>query len=143
MRQYRVLENNMKNKNTIYKLNNYQKITFFSFFASTGTIVCCALPALLVALGAGASLSSFLGAFPEIIWISQYKDFVFLFAFIFILFAGIAQLKARNFPCPANKELAYKCNKSRKISLYVYLFSVMLLSIGFIITFIFPMLTKG
>ena len=95
MRQYRVLENNMKNKNTIDKLNNYQKITFFSFFASTGTIVCCALPALLVTLGAGASLSFFLGAFPEIILISQYKDFVFLFAFIFILFAGIAQLKAR------------------------------------------------
>ena len=141
MKQLKVLEINMKNNDSIQVLNNYQKINFFSLFASSGTIICCALPSLLVA--AGASLSSFLGAFPEIILISQYKEYVFLFAFISIIFAGIVQRKARNLPCPTNQQLAEQCKRSRKLSFYIYLFSVILLSTGFIFTFILPMLLRG
>ena len=133
----------MKNNDSIQVLNNYQKINFFSLFASSGTIICCALPSLLVAVGAGASLSSFLGAFPEIILISKYKEYVFLFAFISIIFAGIVQWKARNLPCPANQQLAEQCKRSRKLSFYIYLFSVILLTTGFIFTFILPMLLRG
>ena len=142
MEPSKVLEINMKNNDSIQVLNNYQKINFFSLFASSGTIICCALPSLLVAVGAGASLSSFLGAFPEIIWISQYKEYVFLFAFISIIFAGIVQWKARNLPCPANQQLAEQCKRSRKLSFYIYLFSAILLSTGFIFTFILPMLLR-
>tara|TARA_X000000368_G_C22889568_1_gene648977 strand:+ start:117 stop:560 length:444 start_codon:yes stop_codon:yes gene_type:complete len=143
MKQLKVLEINMKNNDSIQVLNNYQKINFFSLFASSGTIICCALPSLLVAVGAGASLSSFLGAFPEIILISQYKEYVFLFAFISIIFAGIVQWKARNLPCPTNQKLAEHCKRSRKLSFYIYLLSVMLLSTGFVFTFILPMLLRG
>ena len=143
MKQLKVLEINMKNNDSIQVLNNYQKINFFSLFASSGTITCCALPSLLVAVGAVASLSSFLGAFPEIILISQYKEYVFLFAFISIIFAGIVQWKARNLPCPTNQKLAEQCKRSRKLSFYIYLFSVILLSTGFIFTFILPMLLRG
>ena len=143
MKQLKVLEINMKNNDSIQVLNKYQKINFFSLFASSGTIICCALPSLLVAVGAGASLSSFLGAFPEIIWISQYKEYVFLFAFISIIFAGIVQWKARNLPCPTNQKLAEQCKRSRKLSFYIYLFSAILLSTGFIFTFILPILLRG
>ena len=38
-----------------------------SLFASSGTLVCCALPALLVALGAGAALSSLVSVFPQVV----------------------------------------------------------------------------
>lgn len=37
-----------------------------SLFASSSTLVCCALPALLVALGAGAALSSLVLAFSTV-----------------------------------------------------------------------------
>ena len=40
-----------------------------ALFASTGTLVCCALPAVLVALGAGAALSSLVAVFPQIVWL--------------------------------------------------------------------------
>tara|TARA_B100001059_G_scaffold58535_1_gene53818 strand:- start:324 stop:752 length:429 start_codon:yes stop_codon:yes gene_type:complete len=138
-----MLEKNMKNNDSIHVLNNYKKINFFSLFASSGTIICCALPSLLVTVGAGASLSSFLGAFPEIIWISQYKEYVFLFAFILITIAGIVQWKARNLPCPINQQLAEQCKRSRRLSFYIYLFSIILFSIGFTFTFILPMFLKG
>ena len=33
------------------------RLTWFSIFTSASTLLCCALPALLVALGAGAALA--------------------------------------------------------------------------------------
>jgi len=48
-----------------------------SLFASGGTLVCCALPALLVALGAGAVLSSLVAVLPQIVWLSEHKAAVF------------------------------------------------------------------
>ena len=45
-----------------------------SLFASSSTLVCCALPALLVALGAGAALSSLVSVFPQVVWLSEHKE---------------------------------------------------------------------
>ena len=39
---------------------------YLSLFASSGTIICCALPALLVSIGAGAALSSLFSIFPQL-----------------------------------------------------------------------------
>ena len=44
-----------------------------SLFASAGTLVCCALPALFVTLGAGAALAGLVGEFPQLVWLSTYK----------------------------------------------------------------------
>ena len=63
---------------------NDAKTPFFSslltLFASSSTLICCAIPALLVALGAGAVLSTFVSIFPGIVWVSQHKIEVFAFA---------------------------------------------------------------
>jgi len=48
-----------------------------SLFTSMGTLVCCALPALLLTLGMGATLAGFIGAVPWIPWVSDYKAYVF------------------------------------------------------------------
>ena len=45
-----------------------------SLFASSSTLVCCALPALLVAVGAGAALSSLVSAVPQLVWLSEHKE---------------------------------------------------------------------
>jgi hypothetical protein len=59
-----------------------------ALFASSGTLVCCALPALLVAVGAGAALSSLVSAVPQLVWISEHKLGVFSFAAVMLAFAG-------------------------------------------------------
>jgi hypothetical protein len=48
-----------------------------SLFTSGGTLICCALPALLVAVGAGAALSSLVSVFPQLVWLSEHKVWVF------------------------------------------------------------------
>ena len=55
--------------------NNLYKQTIaptLSLFSSVGTLLCCALPALLVTLGMGAALAGFVSAVPWITAISDY-----------------------------------------------------------------------
>ena len=63
--------------------NNIYRQTIFpilTLFTSVGTLLCCALPALLVTLGAGAALAGFISVAPWITAISKYKVVVFVVA---------------------------------------------------------------
>ena len=45
--------------------------------AVVGTLVCCALPIVLVALGAGSVMASLVASAPWLVTLSQYKVWVF------------------------------------------------------------------
>ena len=67
--------------------NNIYRQTIFpilTLFTSVGTLLCCALPALLVTLGAGAALAGFISVAPWITVISKYKVVVFVIAGILL-----------------------------------------------------------
>ena len=67
---------------------NDKTTNFLSLFASSSTLICCALPAIFVAIGAGASFASLITVFPFLIVLSQYKIYITLFALVMILIAG-------------------------------------------------------
>ena len=50
---------------------------FLSLFTSFGTLLCCALPSLLVLLGLGSTVASFLSAVPWLVNLSRQKTWVF------------------------------------------------------------------
>ena len=52
-------------------------LSVFALFGSLGTLVCCALPALFVTLGFGATFASLIGTFPQLTWLSAHKGWVF------------------------------------------------------------------
>src|SRR5437773_12188191 len=52
-------------------------LSYFSLFTSVGTLLCCALPSLLVLLGLGATVASFLSAAPWLVALSHHKRVVF------------------------------------------------------------------
>ncbi|MDC3261780.1 hypothetical protein OAU76_01285 [bacterium] len=112
--------------------------SFFSLFASTSTLVCCALPALFVSLGAGASFASLIGVFPFLIVLSQYKIAISLFALAMIIVAGVVNYKTARMPCPADPELGRACLKTRQRSQRVYLFSTAIFVFASIFTYIVP-----
>lgn len=114
-------------------------INYLSLFFSSGTVLCCALPSLLVAIGAGAALSSLISIFPQLVILSVYKIPIFLGAFMMLLFSGILQYQAIKLPCPADKNLAELCKRSRKVSLIVYFLSVGIFIIGLLFAFILPL----
>lgn len=111
-----------------------------SLFASSSTLICCALPALLVALGAGAALSGLVGAFPQIVWLSEHKIGLFTFAGFMLAASGALQWFNRNAPCPIDPTLRDACLRTRKVSLKVYWLSVGIYLVGGFFAFVLPWL---
>lgn len=103
---------------------------FLSLFTSTGTLICCALPALLVSLGAGAVMAGLIEAVPQITWLGRNKELVFGIAGVMLAVSGLWQWHARNLPCPADRAKAAACARARKISWIVWGLSVAFLAIG-------------
>ena len=113
-----------------------------TLFASSSTLICCAIPALLVTLGAGATLSTFISIFPKIVWISESKIEVFTFAGVMLTISGYMQWRGRLAPCPVDLVLRNACIKTRKASLIIYSFSLLLYLTGGWFAFIQPLISS-
>ncbi|MGE3479726.1 MAG: hypothetical protein AB7G80_09685 [Dongiaceae bacterium] len=107
-----------------------------NLFTSSATLVCCALPALLVTVGAGTVLIGLVSAVPGLVWLSQYKQTVFAVAGLLLLLSGFSLWRARSAPCPADPLQAHACRKMRRLSTVLYGISVSVYIIGFFFAFI-------
>jgi|SRR6476661_298585 len=63
--------------NGIASKNASALLSYFSLFSSVGTLLCCALPSLLVLAGLGASVASTLSALPSLVSLSRHKPWTF------------------------------------------------------------------
>jgi uncharacterized iron-regulated membrane protein len=115
-----------------------KRANILSLFTSGSTLICCALPATLVAIGSAATLASLVSNFPQLIWISEHKAVVFGLAGAMLVIAGYLQWRARNSPCPADPALVAVCAKTRKNALRVYWLSVAIFAIGAFFAFVAP-----
>ena len=111
-----------------------------SLFATSGTLVCCAIPALLVALGAGAALSSLVAVFPQVVWLSEHKEPVFIVAGLMLAGSGVLQWRNRSAPCPADPALRDACMRTRKNAVRIYSVSVVCFLLGGWFAFVQPWL---
>lgn len=109
-----------------------------SLFTSGGTLVCCALPALLVGIGAGAAMSSLVSNVPQLVWFSEHKVGVFSFAALILMISGVMQWRAKSLPCPADPALAATCLATRKNAFNVYVASVLIFLTGGFFAFVAP-----
>jgi mercuric ion transport protein len=57
---------------------------YLSLFTSFGTLLCCALPSILVLVGLGATVASVLSSVPWLVTISRHKDWVFAISGVLI-----------------------------------------------------------
>lgn len=114
-----------------------------SLFASSSTLVCCALPALLVALGAGAALSSLISVFPQLVWLSEHKVGLFVFAGLAMAGNGFLQWRNRSAPCPSDPALRQACMKTRQTAGKLFLFSLGVYAVGAWFAFVQPWLAEA
>jgi hypothetical protein len=101
-----------------------------ALFASSATLVCCALPAALVALGAGAVMAGLVSAVPQLIWLGQHKALVFGFAGALLALAGAWQWWARSLPCPIEPRAAAACMAARRWGWRIWFVAVGIYLIG-------------
>lgn len=85
-----------------------------ALFASVSTLLCCALPALLVTIGAGAVMAGLVANVPGYIWLSMHKLELFAIAGVFLGCAALARWASRNAPCPTDPKQARACTRMRK-----------------------------
>jgi hypothetical protein len=85
-----------------------------ALFASLGTLLCCALPALLIAIGAGAVMAGLAANVPGLVWLTAHKGALFDVAGALIAAAAGAKWLSRNAPCPADPAAARACAAMRR-----------------------------
>lgn len=101
-----------------------------SLFASTSTLLCCALPALLVTIGAGAVMAGLASNVPGYIWLTEHKVGLFLASGFMLALAAIMRWRSRNAPCPIDPDQAQACQRIRRVSGIILYGSVVILLIG-------------
>jgi hypothetical protein len=116
---------------------------WLSLAASGGTVLCCALPALLVSLGLGAALAGLVSAAPALVWVSEYKGPVFAVAAGLLAAAGALQWRLRTAPCPIDPVLRQACLRTRRWSRWVWLVAVVLFCLGALFAFVAPLWMGG
>ena len=115
-------------------------VAFGTLLASSATLVCCVLPAVLVSLGAGAVLVGLVSAFPQLVWLSEHKGWVFGIAGVLLLAAGAMIWHARSLPCPVDPVAARSCTRLRRVSAVLYWFALGSYVLGGTFAFVLPRL---
>lgn len=105
-------------------------LTWVALFTSSGALICCALPILLVTLGMGATVAALTSSFPLLITLSKYKVWVFAFSGIMLSLAGWFLFRPGRF-CPADPELGALCRKTEKWNKRIYWASISIWGVGF------------
>ena len=107
--------------------------TLLALFTSFGTLVCCALPSLLVFLGLGATVASSLSSLPFLVTLSQHKAWVFVTSGLLVGFNLVyvyrlaPRLRAAGDVCAVD----HACERASRLSRVVLWLSVLIYLAGF------------
>ncbi len=110
-------------------------LSYLALFTSVGTLLCCALPSLLVLFGLGATVASFLSAIPWLVTLSRHKHWVFvvsgilIFGNILYVYMLAPRLQAQSIGCSLDDPRA--CVTASRFSRYVFWISAAVFGIGF------------
>ena len=107
-----------------------------SLFTSLSTLICCALPALLVTIGLGAALAGLISIAPWLTVISEYKMALFAVAGVTLCLSTWLQWQARKLPCPIQPNKAKACQRMRRISWWILGSAWLLYAVGFFFAFL-------
>jgi hypothetical protein len=108
---------------------------YLSLFTSVGTLLCCALPALFVLLGLGATVASVVSSAPWLITLSRHKNWTFTIAGLlivanfFYVFRIAPKLRAGSQACPTDQPSA--CGSASHVSRWILWVSAGIYLVGF------------
>jgi mercuric ion transport protein len=122
-------------------------LSYLSLFTSFGTLLCCALPSLLVLVGLGATVASFLSAAPWLVTVSRHKTWVFAVSGVLIAsnflytYALAPRLRAQGGACPVDAPEG--CDTATTISRVILWTSAMIYAVGFFTAYLLgPLLMR-
>ena len=111
-----------------------------TMFTSLSTLLCCALPALLISIGAGAVMVGITTAIPGIMWLSAHKGPLFLFAAVMLIACSALVWRQRRSPCPLDPLQAQACMRLRRYSVWMLALSIATLGTGVFFAYLWPLI---
>ena len=114
-------------------------LNYFSLFSSFSTLLCCALPSVLVLLGMGTAVASLLSAAPWLVSVSRHKIWTFsiagvLIALSFFVTYLIAPRLRQGEVCDADDPTT--CGEVSKVSRILLWGSAIIWSCGFFVAYL-------
>ena len=106
-------------------------------FTTSGTLVCCAIPIILVSLGLGAAVASMASSAPWLITLSLYNGWMFSIAGLLIALSAWAVYRPGRV-CPADSELAAACERADGWNRRFVLVSAAMWAVGFVAAYLLP-----
>lgn len=119
---------------------------FLSLFSSVGTLLCCALPALLVLFGLGAAVAATMSAAPWLATLSRQKAWLFAVSAILIaeniyyVYRLAPRLAVSRGACPPDE--ADACAVTSGFSRAMLWVSVSVYAIGFVVAYVLPLVLE-
>jgi mercuric ion transport protein len=120
-------------------------LNYFSLFTSLGTLLCCALPSLLVLFGLGASVASMLSFLPWLVTLSRHKQWTFTLSGLLIAasFVHTYYISPRLQAKQCNAEDPSACEKASKFSRILLWASAGIYTVGIFVAYVLgPILTR-
>jgi uncharacterized membrane protein len=115
-------------------------VAIFTLFASAGTLLCCALPIVLVTLGLGTVVIVITGAFPWLFWFGGHKGWLFTIS-ASLLVTTTRVLFRRGRDCPLEPAQTRVCERLDRWNRRTYWVAVVLWVIGFFSAYLLLPLT--
>lgn len=114
-------------------------LNYFSLFSSFSTLICCALPSVLVLLGMGTAVASLLSAAPWLVSLSRHKVWTFsiagtLIAASFVMTYVVAPRLRAGDNCDASDPTT--CGEVSRVSRVMLWCSALVWSGGFFVAYL-------
>jgi len=107
-----------------------KSLTWLALLASTGTLLCCALPIALVMLGLGATVAAISSSVPILVTLTLHKSWVFVTSAMLLSSSGWLLFRSGR-ECPADPQLAALCDRTLLWNRRIFWASVTIWGVGF------------
>ena len=110
-------------------------LTVLALLTSAGTLLCCALPILLVTLGLGAAVAGLTSNLPWLVALSQHKTWIFSGSLLLLVVSGwMIRRSARR--CPTDPQLAQLCARVSRVNRWILATAGVIWAVGFFTAFL-------
>ena len=105
-------------------------LRWFTLFVTSGTLLCCALPVLLVSMGLGAVVASLNYNIPGLMFLAEHPVWTLSLAALLLAFMAWVIWRP-NQACPTDPKLAAACQEAKNWNQRIFWVSVVIWGIGF------------
>ena len=103
-------------------------LSVLTLFTSSGTLLCCVLPAVVATIAGGAAVSSMLSTFPFLIPLSMNKGWIFIIAATLIAINGYLVFKPnQKVACDVDED---GCDVTGRFNKRMFYISASVLAVG-------------